>query len=128
MTRTPVDQQTLEARADSTPEAAPSAVVRILLAIIDAELADGPERRNVLNAALELSLLDPDPADLASARAEVVAEHDSLVRVLTSFPGQRGARDDGTAVASAELHRDRRLEVLELAVGLGQRAQAAPPA
>ena len=90
-----------------------------LLDIVDAELAAGPERSLVLSAALELAVLRPDPADLEEARAEVEADHAATVRSLTAVPVQRSTTDFRTPLlAAAGTLRDRRLEALDLALGL----------
>lgn len=116
MTETTVAQQ--QTRTEDAPAAA-EAVALTLLDIVDAYLSAGPERSHVLSAALELAVLQPESADLAEARAEVLADHASTVRVLSAVPTQRAAADVRTPlVEAADLLRDRRLEALDLAEGL----------
>lgn len=105
--------------AETVSGTAAGAVALALLDIVDAELADGPGRGHVLAAALELAVLQPELADLVDARAEVEADHVATLRALTEVPIQRSADDIRTPlVAAADTLRDRRLEALDLALGL----------
>lgn len=91
-------------------------VTAALIALIDSALAEGQGRSTVLAAALEVVALDPTPADLAATHAEIHAEHESLVRVLSAVvPGQRGAGPASGLLGSSQEIRDRRLEVVDLA-------------
>jgi len=117
-----IDQQTAVVEADAVAGSlggGPDAVVSALLGIVDDELAAGPERRHVLSAALEVALLGPEPQWLEETRDEVLAEHASTVAALKRFPVQRGEADSrASLVQAADVLRDRRLEVLDVAAGL----------
>ena len=113
-------ETTVQPSKTSDHAAGPAGAVALaLLDIVDAVLVAGPERSHVLSAALELAVLQPDPADLDEARAEVEADHAATTRALTAVPTQRAATDIRTPLLdAADTLRDRRLEVLDLALGL----------
>ncbi len=117
MTEQTVDQKKTTTRREAAPVRSTDEVVTALLVVLDGALAGAEDRRAVLAAAVEVAALEPTAADLAAARAEAHAEHDSLVRVLTALPGQRSATGN-PLVAAATTTRDLRLEVLDL-VGVG---------
>lgn len=112
-----IDQQT--AQAPATTHTGPDALVAALLAVVDGELAAGPGRQHVLSAALEVALLEPETGWIAEARTEVLAEHAATVAAVRRIPAQRGADDTRHLfVEAADVLRDRRLEALDLALGL----------